>query len=426
MIEDGIILVNISSFVYQVSREVKYLMINIKLVLQKQIGNRIRNYRKYVKGLNQEDFSAQYQIDYGYMEVSILSYIERGKIKGRNTSYLTNAQINDFSSMMKCSIKELIFGNEGERINFVKLILLRIIMNGSKSYKDGTLLTPIINVNQWNEDLEEFFRLAMLNITDSKLQRRVTTAYYHMNSKSKQSETKVIIKECIKWYEKNYAFFADLRNYGDMNSMLDYHNSKLEKASNLLINLLFGDTDFATDFITGIETLSQWENNGIELINKFRRNEGQFGDIAIDWKEVSYSNFIKAFNYMWLRNETKIMDYFDKAIFSRVSSDSSLKDFDESFFENAIVSGDFNELLYTLLNDEKYNLQTMIGHNIVSTTLQTMIIESNINISESFQEGYNTFKYNYDLHQITQALIAFNENKLDRNLHLYINQLLDK
>ncbi|WP_349925247.1 hypothetical protein ABNP43_00920 [Bacillus altitudinis] len=401
-------------------------MKNIKLVLQKQIGNRIRNYRKYVKGLKQEDFSAQYQTDYGYMEVSILSYIERGKIKGRNTSYLTNAQINDFSSMMKCSIKELIFGNEGERINLVKLVLLRIIVNGSKSSKEGTLLNPIINVNQWNEDLEEFLRLAMLNITDPNLQRRVTTAYFHANSKSRQLEAKGIIKECIKWYEKNYAYFADPRIYGDMNSMLDYHDSKLEKASNLLVNLLFSDIHFATDFITGIERLSQLKNNQIEIINKFRRNEGQFGDIAIDWKEVSYSKFIKAFNYMWSRNETKIMDYFDKEIFSRVSSDSSLKDFDESFFENAIVSGDFNDLLYTLLNDEKYNLQTMLGHNIVSTTLQTMIIESNTNIREWFQEGYNIFKYNYDIHQISQALIDFNENKLDRNLHLYINQLIDK
>jgi len=33
---------------------------------------------------------------------------------------------------MNCSIKELIFGNEEERIKLVKIILLRIIMNGVK------------------------------------------------------------------------------------------------------------------------------------------------------------------------------------------------------------------------------------------------------------------------------------------------------
>lgn len=400
-------------------------MLKVKLVLQKQIGNRIKTFRKS-KGLNQTDFSAQYEENYAYMDYSMLSHIEKGKIKGKNTSYLTNAQINDFSSMMNCSIKELIFGNEEERIKLVKLILLRIIMNGSKSYIDGSLLNPIINVNQWNENLEEFLRLAMINITNPDIERKVTLAYINNSTNKNQIEVKEIIRECVNWYDKNFGYFADVQNYEYMNVMLGQFNSKLQKASNLLINLLFSYTDFATDFMEGIDSLSEQKGDQRELINKFRANKGQFGDVAIDWKEAGYYKFIKAFECMWLRNETKIMEHFDEEMFNKVSSDSSFKELDELFFENAIISSKFNDLLFTILNDEKYNLETMLGHNIVSTKLQNIIIKSNIDSNERFGEGYNIYKYNYDIHQITQALIDFNESELVSNLFLFINQELHK
>ncbi|HCK0306232.1 TPA: helix-turn-helix transcriptional regulator, partial [Listeria innocua] len=61
-------------------------MLKVKLVLQKQIGNRIKSFRKS-KGLNQKDFSAQYEENYAYMDYSLLSHIEKGKIKGKNSSY---------------------------------------------------------------------------------------------------------------------------------------------------------------------------------------------------------------------------------------------------------------------------------------------------------------------------------------------------
>ncbi|NTK32652.1 helix-turn-helix transcriptional regulator, partial [Enterococcus faecium] len=279
-------------------------MLKVKLVLQKQIGNRIKSFRKS-KGLNQKDFSAQYEENYAYMDYSLLSHIEKGKIKGKNSSYLTNAQINDFSSMMNCSIKELIFGNEEERIKLVKIILVRIIMNGSKSYKNGSLLNPISNVNQWNENLEEFLRLAMLNITNPDIKKRATLAYINNSTNKNRIEVKETIKECVNWYEENFGFFADVQNYEWMNIMLGQFNPKLQKASNLLINLLFSYTDFATDFMGGIDSLSELKGNQSDLINKFRANKGQFGDVAIDWKEAGYYKFIKAFNYMWLRNETK-------------------------------------------------------------------------------------------------------------------------
>ncbi|WP_270286779.1 helix-turn-helix domain-containing protein [Enterococcus casseliflavus] len=400
-------------------------MLKVKLVLQKQIGNRIKSFRKS-KGLNQKDFSAQYEENYAYMDYSLLSHIEKGKIKGKNSSYLTNAQINDFSSMMNCSIKELIFGNEEERIKLVKIILLRIIMNGSKSYKNGSLLNPIINVNQWNENLEEFLRLAMLNITNPDIKKRATLAYINNSTNKNRIEVKETIKECVNWYEENFGFFADVQNYEWMNIMLGQFNPKLQKASNLLINLLFSYTDFATDFMGGIDSLSELKGNQSDLINKFRANKGQFGDVAIDWKEAGYYKFIKAFNYMWLRNETKLIEHFDEEMFSKVCSGSSFKELDETFFENAIMSSKFNDQLFTILNDEKYNLETMLGHNIVSTKLQSIIIKSNIDSNERFGEGYNIYKYNYDIHQITQALIDFNESELVSNLFLFINQELRK
>jgi len=393
------------------------------MILEEQIGERIKNYRKNKMGLTQKDFAAQYQTNYGYMEVSILSHIERGKIKGSNTSYLTNAQINDFSEMMNCSIKELIFGSENERVNLVKLILLGIIMNGSKSYRDRSVLNPIIDINEWEYDLPEFLRLALINITNIELQRKVSSAYLHLENDNKTLENQDIIKESINWYKNSYGFFADTKNYKYMNIILSYPNKNLEKASNLLINLQFGDTDFATDFITGAQSLSEMKKKQIDFINKFRKYEGQYGDIAIDWKEVGYYKFIKAFNHMWARNSTRLMDYFDEALFNNVSSDSSFKDFNESFFENIIISSHFNDLLFTLLNDEKYNLETMVGHNIVSTTLQNMVIKSKTTTEERFQEGYNAYKCYYDIHQITQALIDCKESEVHGNLYLFINEL---
>lgn len=393
------------------------------MVLQKQIGERIKSYRKNKMGLTQKVFSAQYQANYGYMETSILSFIERGKIKGKNTSYLTNAQINDFSSIMKCSIKELIFGNKNERVNLVKLILLGIIINGSKSYKDGSLLNPIIDVSEGDTNLEEFLRLSMLNITNPELQRKVSTAYLSLTIDNKTLENMGIIKECIKWYERNYGFFADSQNYDYMNIMLCDHNLDFEKASNLLINLQFGDTEFATDFITGAQSLSEKTKKQKEFIHEFRRYEGRYGGITIDWKEVGYYKFVKAFNSMWSRNGMRIMDYFDEAIFNKVSSNSSFKEFDETFFENVIISNDFNDLLFTLLNDEKYDLETMVGHNVVTLTIQKILIESNTNTQERFEEGYNMYKCYYDMHQITQAFIDNEESEFEENIYLFISDL---
>src|SRR5699024_11954283 len=127
--------------------------------------------------------------------------------------------------------------NENKRVNIVKLIVLKIIKNGSKSNRDRSVLNPIIDINEWEYDLPEFLRLALINITNIELQRKVSSAYLHLENDNKTLENQDIIKESINWYKNSYGFFAVTKNYKYINIILSYPNRKLEKTSNLFINL---------------------------------------------------------------------------------------------------------------------------------------------------------------------------------------------
>ncbi len=166
-------------------------------------------------------------MNYGYMEVSILSSIERGKIKGKNVSYLTNAQLNDFSNFMGCGVRELVFGNEEERENLVKLILLGIIMNGCSSHREDKLLNPIIDTKEHLKDAEEYLRVAMLNIIDPSLEEEITKAYFNLEAEDSNIDLRKLVKDCNEWYEINYGFFADPLNYNYMDTMLTCWDKKL-------------------------------------------------------------------------------------------------------------------------------------------------------------------------------------------------------
>lgn len=404
-------------------------MLQYRNYVFKNIGSRIKEARK-IKKETQEEFSNNLIQYYINMDRWRLSSIEKGKaVKRNNPHLLAKDHINGISEYMGCKPKELVFGKKEERNNFVKLVLLGIIMNGDKHYYTNEIINPFIDIKKADEDTEEFFRLAELNIIDESLIKQLEELYVKKNDSNYLEISELLINDCINYYKEYYEFFSEPTYYQNMKYLLpNIFSKELEISANLLVSLLFSNSKFAVEFMDGrfnSDKISLKTNeNFINLIE----NKGQFGGFAIDWKEMGYPVFTKAFNEMWERNGDLFITYFENNLFNIDIEETGLKHLDDENFHSLITASDFQNILYKLLNEERYNIKTMIGHKIAGNYLEKYIIAAEVEADNIlYQSGYTLYKYNHDIKKLTESYMDI-ENSIDRNretLLLHVNDYFE-
>lgn len=405
-------------------------MLNFKNVLNKSIGIRIKEFRTRVVCKSQENFAKDISAENPlYIDRFHISNFETGNTK-KSDYLMSSIQIEALSRTMGCSPKELVFGNEIEKTNLIKLILLAIIMNGEQHCDTKKIINPIIDTRLEKRNLNEFLNEFTFQKDNEDIYEKIKKLHikYGINDIPKEM-LRGIVEEGVKWYEGHYSFFADPVQFEKIDCLMNSFDKSLEVKSNLLIKLLLSNVDFASDFMSGLSNLNAQKNSGNgnnrnKYICDFMNNHGNYGGLAIDWKEIHYYSFINAFNEMWKRNHKPLVDYFEQELFDVDLMQNGLKGVDDMFFHSIITNPSFENILYNQLNQEQINSETMLGHNISRSYLQSAQIRSDIEPTNlSFESGYNLYKYNYDINQINECYLYFKNNQdIDsQELFLFIN-----
>lgn len=391
-------------------------MLNFKKYFYKEIGSRIKKIREEL-GFKQHEFVAKLQEEYISIDRFMLSHIENGRAyKKKNPYLLTDDQIYVISKLIKKEPKDFIFGNVNEREDTVKLILLAIIMNGAKYDKNksgnGEFINPFVDTKVRKTDrekivkkkskelvkknLEEFLRLSTYFIKNESADR-ILYLYNYFNSIEEVDEE--VINECMVWFEENLPFFTNVKHLESMENLLNEPDEELEYQSNLLIKLLIGNSRFAQLFMQGLSNINQNQIFAPELIPReskipvenFIKNSNQFGGLAIDFKNAGFAVFVKAFTEMWERNNEIFMDYFNKHLFNVDLSKQGLKIIDDEFIHHSITSNEFSKILYDRIETERYEMETMKGHNTFDLYIQNIIIKKEIELKNLHEN--DLFKY---------------------------------
>lgn len=371
------------------------------------IAERLLNVRQNLN-MTQEQFC-----EYFDNKVSIdkyrLSNLENGKrSKKKNPHFLTESYIEFYSSILNVSKEELLFGNIESKKELIKLILLSVFMNAnSQSYRTDipqTEQSPFFDL-AFDSD-EEFFRLAMSNL--------------HNEEYKEYREIAIILEGFDSFfYSKKFANLYKLSMDGQ---------EIFSEQSSILLRCLFGNFDFASDFLKRRNNYETIRCSGIDLrkprvkcfyIDNYLNYLGNFSASAVQWKETSYQFFITAFNEFMELHLEMFINFFNKHIFSK-----TLKELSNKYVNNIFSGEEFTKLLNEVYLKDQFLMQRMVGHNFARAMIQKfalvrnnsaklqkvgMSYPSEVNLEdfynleslESQREEYNLDKYLYDFENMT-------------------------
>lgn len=406
---------------------------NFEKMIDSLLAEKIKKTRKSMK-MTQEQFCERYDA-----KVSIdkfrLSSLENGKRnKKKNPYFLTEGYIEFFSELLEVTSETFLFGEDKDRLDIIKLIMLNIFMNGDRqgSNKENIQIEqiPIFDVNMDSD--KEFFRLAMLNL-DSNFHKTghnialknftsISASDYERNL---QDDRNILIDALM----KRDSFFYNGKNT-KLYTLLMSGNSLFAEQSSIILKCLFGNFDFASDFLNRRDNLENFIVGGLEIglrqpsenqfyLDNYLNAHGAFSANAIDWKEISFKLFITAFNEFMECYVEEFFSFFEEKIFSK-----SLKQLSDAYV-NKVFSGDeFTDLLNTIYLKDQFTVERMVGHNFARAIIQKFsLIRDNserlknesmtfpsyenpevfysINNAEKSEDSYTLTKYLYDYENMT-------------------------
>ncbi|MEB6046481.1 helix-turn-helix transcriptional regulator [Staphylococcus pseudoxylosus] len=426
---------------------------NLEVMMDTMIGNKIKKIRKS-QGLTQEAFCEKYE-DSVSIDKYRLSALENGRReKNKNPHFLTEEYKIFFSKLMNVDIKTFIFGNTQEKNQLIKLILLNILMNGttdSSNLNDPKVeQTPIFEFS--NE--KEFFRLSHLNLDNEELKYMAFDTYSNMIDGKKYSERELqerknqIIKELQSF--DNFFYNQSISKYYKL--LMDGKQC-FSKQSSILLKCLFGNFEFASDFLMTVENLESFHLANVSLrthrrsfyIDNYLRGEGNFGSKATDWKETGYKVFVKAFNEFYCCHSEKFFEFFEENIFQY-----SYNIVSDSHIDLLFQSDSFLNVLNEIYEDDQYLPNRMLGHNFSRPMIQKFALieerskrmaKKDINLEnkrivdpieyydlvqvyqERIQKTYDIDRYLYDLENMT-LLFADNDTN-DKSAGLFLPEYFE-
>lgn len=331
-------------------------MLDFTTLLYKNIGMRIKELRNKNHLLQ----TAIY-----YIDTSILSKIENGKaIKSKNPYFLNSSQIKVLCDTFQITPSELIWGNEAEKKDFIKMIVIAILLNDEANAFHESSLT------QWIEKEWDY-------------------------SPAKQEQAKKNFAET----ERNFGFFVNSKNYSLYELLNPMFDENYEQLSNLILKQLIQDYNFSRHFFFH---LINYTNNAEKspdklkkLLENFIINKGSYALFILDKKGIDYPEFVLAFNKYWKRVECEYLQFFEKNFF--IGDDEllqkGLKDIQNIRMNEIITSSDFIDLNKKLSLLEEYTNEEAIlsSLNIRFTLISALLTENSSykQLSPDFLNSYS-------------------------------------
>lgn len=426
---------------------------NLEKMMDHMIGDKIRKLRKTL-GLTQEMFCEKYE-DKVSIDKYRLSAIENGRReKNKNPHYLTKDQLIFFSDLMNEDITTFIYGDTQRKHKLIKLMLLNIFMNGttnSSHQKDPRVeQTPIFEFS----NNQEFFRLSHLNLSNKQLKNMAFDTYINICNGKKYSESELderknqIIKE-LQLYD-DFFYNQDIFRYYKL--LMDGKQC-FSKQSSILLKCLFGNFDFAYEFLSTVENLETFHLAGLLLrerrpsyyIDNYLRGDGSFGSKATDWKEMGYRTFITSFNEFYQQHAEVFFEFFEKNIFQ-----SRYHAITNECINSIFQSDGFLNVLNEIYENDQYLSNRMLGHNFSRSMIQKLSLveerskrmaKQDINLDnkkivnpteyydlvqvyqERVQDTYDIDRYLYDLENMTSLFV--NKDKDDKSAGLFLLEYFD-
>lgn len=323
-------------------------MLNFTGLLYGSIGSRVKTIRKNRKE-SQERFC--YHTLQNQINISALSRIENGKNDKHKNPYLLSAtQIEILCEYEKIKPSELIWGNDDEKEDFIKMLILAILMNSdkinpfeNKELEEWAVFETKINPNWENGIVNE--------LPNDRIMQ-------HLNG--------------------TYGYFINGVN-AKCYQMLDNHfEPAYEKLSNLILKLLLTDFKFSSGFIfhlihytqnrTGIRQKTTQTDSIKRLIRNFVTNKGEYSIILLDNKSKDYSLFITAFEKFWNRYKKTYLAYFDKNLFSLIDDTEKARN-DLKYLQNPDFHSVFTANAFIQLNEELLLLSDYDDSNSILTNM---------------------------------------------------------
>ena len=298
--------------------------------------------------------------------------------------------------------KELFYGNESECENFIKIVLVAIIMNGCR-------LNPFLHFDT-DRALFEFILLQRKHIDDDLYYLTLTAKScidhgmdYHdttiLRSTATVTEWSVAeLKEKIDTFLNTHFLFFYSKENRQMYSTLTQDNEfdkQKQKMSNLLLRCVLRDVKFNLSFSQRLSL--QMINNKKDVkaqVENFLMYNGSYGDIAVDYLEYDYYLFVRAFNCFWETDKVGIMDYFNRHLFNDFEiKKSGYPKIKNAKYDTIFTSDSLFQKLDILRGFDKLtNRDSFISSQILSYALQFSLSTQEI-ISTEDEKGLNFFDY---------------------------------
>ncbi|MCT1513195.1 MULTISPECIES: helix-turn-helix domain-containing protein [Staphylococcus] len=193
------------------------------------------------------------------------------------------------------------------------------------------------------------------------------------------------------------------------------------------IKCLFGNFDFAYEFLSTVENLETFHLAGLLLrerrpnyyIDNYLRGDGSFGSKATDCKEMGYRIFITSFNEFYQQHAEVFFEFFEKNMFqSRYHA--IINECINSIFQ----SDGFLNVLNEIHENDQYLSNRMLGHNFSRSMIQKLSLveerskrmaKQDINLDN--KKIVNPTEY-YDLENMT--LLFVDKDKDDKSAGLFL------
>ncbi len=350
---------------------------------------------------------------------------------------------------MNEDITTFIYGDTQRKHQLIKLMLLNIFMNGTT--ESGHTMDPKVEQTpffEFNND-QEFFRLSHLNLDNKDLKDMAFNTYSHMIDGKKYSERELeakkhqIIKE-LQLYD-DFFYNQDISRYYKL--LMDGKQC-FSKQSSILLKCLFGNFDFAYEFLSTVESLETFRLAGLLLrqrrpsyyIDNYLRGDGSFGSKATDWKEKGYRIFITSFNEFYQQHAEVFFEFFEKNIFQ-----SHYHAITNERINSLLQSDRFLNVLNEVYENDQYIPNRMLGHNFSRSMIQklSLVEERSKRLAkkdndlenktiidpieyydlvqvyqERIQDTYDIDRYLYDLENMT--LLFVDKDKDDKSTGLFL------
>ncbi len=270
--------------------------------------------------------------------------------------------------------------------------------------------------------------------------------------KYSESELETRKNQIIKELQSYDNFFYNQDHFRYYKLLMDGKQC-FSKQSSILLTCLFGNFEFAYEFLSTVQNLETFHLAGLLLrerrpsyyIDNYLRGDGSFGSKATDWKEIGYRIFITSFNEFYQQHAEIFLEFFEENFYQ-----SRYHDITNERINSLLQSDRFLNVLNEIYENDQYLPNRMLGHNFSRSMIQKLSLveerskrlakkDNNLEnktiinpteyydlsqvYQERMQDAYDIDRYLYDLENLT--LLFVDKDKDDKSAGLFLPEYFD-